>query len=219
MVEISTSLLSVKKEEIVKKIYYLEVAHIDYFHIDIMDGKFVEKDTKNLMLQYASIIKQISNLPLDIHLMVEDLKENIDEYISLEPNIITVHLEAFKDEKQAFEIINYIKENNIKVGIAISPKTPIQEIYKYLPYIHMALVMTVEPGLGGQELIPETISKVKELKKYIEENNVETDIEVDGGINNENAKILQENGANILVVGTYLINSENYTDTVNNLKK
>ena len=218
MVEISTSLLSVKKEDIVKVIYNLEVAHTDYFHIDVMDGKFVKNDTKELMLHYATLVKQISNIPLDVHLMVEDIKENIEDYISLEPNMITFHIEACKNEEEVLEIINYIKKNNIKVGISVKPNTKIEEIYKYLPYIHNVLIMTVEPGLGGQKLIPETILKVEELKKYIDKNNIEIDIEVDGGINIENVKTLEEKGANLFVVGTAIINSKDYKDTINNLK-
>lgn len=219
MVEISTSVLSVKKEGAIKVLYNLEMAHTDYYHIDVMDGKFVENDTREVMLEYANTIKQISNIPLDVHLMVNDLKENIDEYIGLEPNIITFQIEACKDNKEVTDIINYIKENNIKVGIAIKPSTNIKEIYEYLPYIHTVLIMTVEPGKGGQKLIPETVDKVQELKRYIDENNIDIDIEVDGGINSENAQELQEKGANILVVGTSIINSENYTDTINDLKK
>lgn len=219
MVEISTSVLSVKKEGAIKVLYNLEMAHTDYYHIDVMDGKFVENDTREVMLEYANTIKQISNIPLDVHLMVNDLKENIDEYIGLEPNIITFQIEACKDNKEVTDIINYIKENNIKVGIAIKPSTNIKEIYEYLPYIHTVLIMTVEPGKGGQKLIPETVNKVQVLKRYIDENNIDIDIEVDGGINSENAQELQEKGANILVVGTSIINSENYTDTINDLKK
>lgn len=219
MVEISTSLLSVEKEDSIKTIYNLETAHTDYFHIDVMDGKFVEKNTKDIMLEYATTIKQISNIPIDVHLMVENLKENIDDYISLEPNIITFQVEACKDIEEVFETIDYIKQNNIKVGIAIKPNTDIGEILGYLPYIHTILVMTVEPGLGGQKLIPETISKVKELKEYVDNIGIEIDIEVDGGINAENATELKEKGANILVVGTYIINSEDYTKTIKELKK
>ena len=219
MVEISTSVLSVKKEVAIKVLYNLEMAHTDYYHIDVMDGKFVENDTREVMLEYANTIKQISNIPLDVHLMVNDLKENIDEYIGLEPNIITFQIEACKDNNEVTDIIKYIKKNNIKVGIAIKPSTNIKEIYEYLPYIHTVLIMTVEPGKGGQKLIPETVDKVQELKRYIDENNIDIDIEVDGGINSENAQELQEKGANILVVGTSIINSENYTDTINDLKK
>lgn len=218
MVEISTSLLSIKKEDAIKVIYNLETAHTDYYHIDVMDGKFVEKNTKETMLEYATIIKQVTNIPLDVHFMVENIKENIDEYIGFEPNIITFQVEACKEKEEVLDIIKYIKENNIKVGLAIKPKTNVEEIYEYLPYIHQVLIMTVEPGLGGQKLIPETISKVKQLKDYIEENNIEIDIETDGGIDSKNAKELKEKGANILVAGTFITNSENFRDAINKLK-
>ena len=218
MVEVSTSILSLDRKNIVNTIYLLEVAHTDYFHIDVMDGKFVEKYTRKLMLEYANTIKHISNLPLDVHLMVQDVKENIDEYLNLEPNLITFHIEACKNDEEVFDLIKYIKENNIKVGLAINPDTDVTKIYKFLPYIHMALIMTVEPGKGGQELIPSTIQKVQELKKYLEENNLDLDIEVDGGINSKNVDELKQSGANIIVSGTYILDSKNYKEAIKKLK-
>lgn len=217
MVEVSASILSVEKQESLKTFYNLEAAKINYFHIDVMDGKFVKNNTLDLMIEYVRNIKNISNLPLDIHLMVEDVKNNINDYLDFNPNIITFHLEACKDSKNVSEIIDYIKQNNIKVGIAIKPETKIEEVFKYLPFIHMVLIMTVEPGYGGQKLIPETIEKVSKLKNYIEKNNLELDIEVDGGINLNNADELKKAGSNILVVGSSLVNSENYTETVKEL--
>ena len=172
MVEISTSILSVKKGEESSTFFELEAGKTDYFHIDVMDGKFVEKNTYKKMLEYASYIKRISNLPLDVHLMVENVKEAINDFLSVEPNIITFHLEACKSKEEVFEIIKYIKENNCKVGISIKPDTKIEEIYEFLPYIHMCLVMTVEPGKGGQTLIKDTLKKIEELKRYIENNNI-----------------------------------------------
>ena len=144
MVEVSTSILNVKKNEESATFFELEAAKTDYFHIDVMDGKFVEKNTYDKMMEYASYIRRISNLPLDVHLMVEDVKEAIDDFLAVEPNIITFHLEAVKDEKEIFDIIRYIKENNCKVGISVKPETDIKEVYKFLPYIHLCLVMTVE---------------------------------------------------------------------------
>ena len=146
MVEISTSILSVKKGKESETFFALEKAKTDYFHIDVMDGKFVEKNTYNKMFEYASYIKRISNLPLDVHLMVENVKEAVKDFLSLEPNIITFHYEACKDKEEVFEIIKYIKDNNCKVGISVKPNTKIEEIYEFLPYIHTCLVMTVEPG-------------------------------------------------------------------------
>lgn len=219
MVEVSTSLLSVKKEDIITTIYDLETAHTDYFHIDVMDGKFVENNTASLMLEYSEYIKQISNIPLDIHLMVKDVQSYVTTYLGLNPNIITFHLEACKDKNEVMELIKYIKENNCKVGIAIKPNTSLEEIYRFLPYIHMCLVMTVEPGKGGQKLISSTIEKIKELNTYVTENNIELDIEADGGINVDNIKEITDAGVNIAVVGSGILNSGNYSEYMKKLKK
>jgi len=219
MVEVSTSILSVKKEEALGTFYNLEVAKTDYFHIDVMDGKFVEQDTTEIMHEYCSHIKQISNMPLDVHLMVEDVKAYIDSFIPYEPNIITFHLEACKDKEEVLNLIKYIKENNIKVGISIKPNTKLEEILEYLPLIHLVLIMTVEPGYGGQKLIPETIDKVRALNAYIMENNIEIDIEVDGGINLENKGILKEAGANIIVAGSSIINAKDYKEIIGKIKE
>ena len=111
MVEVSTSILSVDEKEAMKVFYDLEVAKTDYYHIDVMDGKFVEKDTSELMKNYASSIKHMSNIPLDVHLMVQEVKEYIDEYIALKPHFITIHYEACKNKKQVKELLKYIKNN------------------------------------------------------------------------------------------------------------
>ena len=219
MVEVSTSILSVKKEEDLKTFYNLEAAHTDYFHIDVMDGKFVKKDTRDLMFGYANSIKSISNTPLDIHLMVKDVREYILDYLPLEPNMITFHIEAIEEKDKLVELINLIKENNTKVGIAISPKTDIESVLEYLPYIHTVLVMTVEPGEGGQDLIKSTISKISYLRKHIDDNGLEVDIEADGGINLDNVESLKKVGLNIIVCGSAIINSKDYKETIKRLKE
>lgn len=219
MVEVSTSILSADRENSLGVFYNLEVAKTNYFHIDVMDGEFVENNTIELMQEYVGQIKQISNTPLDIHLMVKDIKTFVNSYIPYEPNTITFHLEACENEEQAKEIIRYIHDNHIKVGMAIKPNTSVEEIYKYLLYINSVLVMTVEPGKGGQKLIPETIDKVKKIKEYIESNNIDIDIEVDGGVNLENVEKLKEAGANIIVAGTTIINSRDYNKTIVEIKK
>ena len=218
MVEISTSILSVKKGEESSTFFELEAGKTDYFHIDVMDGKFVEKNTYKKMLEYASYIKRISNLPLDVHLMVENVKEAINDFLSVEPNIITFHLEACKSKEEVFEIIKYIKENNCKVGISIKPETDVKEILEFLPYVHVVLVMTVEPGKGGQELILPTIEKIKELNSYREEHKLDYEIEADGGIKVENSEKIIDAGADILVAGTAIINSKDYAETIKKLK-
>ena len=219
MIEISTSILSVEKENSLKTFYNLETAKTDYFHIDVMDGKFVENNTSEKMIEYAENIKQISNLPLDVHLMVENVNDYIEQYIPLNPSFITLHYEALKNKEKILEAINKIKENGIKCGLSVKPNTNIEQIYEYLPYIHMVLIMTVEPGRGGQELIPHTIQKIEQLKKYITENNIDIYIEADGGINLENIHQLKQAGIEIAVVGNAVIKSENYTETISKLKE
>ncbi len=218
MIEISTSILSVKEENSVKTFYNLETAKTDYFHIDVMDGKFVENNTTEQMRQYAENIRQISNSQLDVHLMVKEPNEYIEEYIPLEPSFITIHYEAFNNKEELLKTINKIKENGMKCGLAIKPKTDISEIYEYLKYIHMVLIMTVEPGKGGQKLIPETIDKIRKLKEYITENNIDIFIEADGGINQENIEELSQAGIDIAVAGSSIISAEDYADTIKKLK-
>lgn len=219
MVEISTSILTVDEKEAMKVFYDLEVAKTDYYHIDVMDGKFVEKDTSDVMYCYASSIKQMSNVPLDVHLMVDDVKKYIDEYIPINPHFITIHYESCKDKKEVKNLLEYIKKNGIQCGLSIKPKTKVEEIYEFLPYINVILVMTVEPGKGGQQLLPETLNKISKLKEYLYQNNLETYIEADGGIKLENVDKLKEAGTDILVVGSGIINSDNYKKTINEFKK
>lgn len=219
MVEISTSILNVDKENAMKTFYDLEVAKTDYYHIDVMDGKFVEKNTTELMYDYANSIKHISNIPLDVHLMVENVQEYIEQYLELKPHFITIHYEAFKDKKEIKKTLQYLKENDIQCGLSIKPKTKIEEIYEFLPQLSLFLMMTVEPGKGGQKLITETIEKIRKLKEYIYQNNLETFIEADGGINTENAAILKDAGVDIMVVGSCIINSDDYKKTIKELKK
>ena len=218
MVEVSTSILSIKEGEESKAFFELEAAKTDYFHIDVMDGKFVEKDTYQKMLENASYIKRISNLPLDVHLMVEDVKAAIDDFLAVEPNIITFHLEACKNKDEVHEIINYIKENNCRVGISVKPNTKIEEIYEFLPYIHMCLVMTVEPGKGGQTLLTDMLDKIATLKKYVEEQSLELDIEADGGVNLRTAPEVKKAGANVLVAGTAIVMANDFKTIIDELK-
>ena len=219
MVEISTSILNIEKGMESEVFFALEKSKTDYFHIDVMDGKFVEKDTYQKMLEYSSYIRRISNLPMDVHLMVQDVKTAIEDFSAVEPNIITFHLEACKNKEEVMENIRLIKECGAKVGISIKPNTPIKEVYEYLPYIHMCLVMTVEPGKGGQTLITNMLQKISELKEYIEKQNLEIDIEVDGGINLKTASKVKEAGANILVAGTAILAASDYKVIIDELKK
>lgn len=216
--EISTSILSVEKEKATRTFYDIEVAKTDYFHIDVMDGKFVEKDTNCYMKEYSTIIKHISNLPLDIHLMVKKPKEFIEEYSVFEPQFITVHYESFNNKEDIFETINYIKEVGCRAGISIKPQTAITDILEFLPILSIVLVMTVEPGKGGQTLIPETLKKIDKLAKYREERNLDYFIEADGGINLDTIKDVANARCDIAVVGSAIINAENKVEIIKKLK-
>ena len=216
--EISTSILTVKEENATKTFYNLETAGTDYYHIDIMDGKFVEKDTQKMMFDYSNTIKQISNIPLDIHLMVKDVKENIDRYAPLNPYIITFHYEACKDDEEVNYLINYIKESGIKPAISINPDTSIEKIKEFMPLVNMVLIMTVVPGKGGQKLIPECLDKAKEIKEYIEKNNLDTFVEVDGGVNKETIEAVKNAKVDIAVAGSAIINAEDFKQAINELK-
>ena len=213
--EVSTSVLSV---EDIKTIYNLEVAKTDYFHIDVMDGKFVKNNTVEKMMSFSTEIKHVTNVPLDIHLMVEDVESFVSAYEGLLPNIITFHYEANTNEKVIMNRIKLIKDINARVGISIKPKTEVSEIFKFLPFVHVVLVMTVEPGEGGQKLISETVHKISTLKDYIAENDLEVDIEADGGINTENVSYLKESGVSVVVAGTAIVNSQNMAETISKLR-
>ena len=217
--EISTSLLSVKKEDIIQTIYNLEVAHTDYFHIDVMDGRFVENDTSETMRIYCEYLNQVTNVPIDVHLMVTNIKEYIDSYSIFNPNIITFHYEACKDNTEVDKYIEQIKGRECKVGLAIKPNTDIEKIVKFLPKINLLLIMSVEPGKGGQKFIEGTTQKIKKAKTKIDELNLETEIEVDGGVNLENSKEIREAGATMLVSGTAIISSKDYNYTIRKMKE
>lgn len=219
MVEVSASLLSLKSENTIQTLYNLEASKIDYFHIDVMDGQFVENNTVSKMTEYCEYLNSISNMPLDVHLMVKDVESYVSSFLVFEPNIITFHLEAAKNKEQALEWIKMIKENNVRVGISVKPDTKIEEVREFLPFVHLVLVMTVEPGRGGQEIIPKTIEKIRVLKKYIQDKQIEVDIEADGGINTETAGMVKEAGVDIIVSGSGITNSDNYVEVVEKLKK
>ena len=219
MVEVSTSILNVRKGKEAETFFALEKAKTDYFHIDVMDGKFVENDTYQKMLEYASYIKRISNLPLDVHLMVEDVKQGIIDFSGVEPNIITFHIETCKNDQEIMDMINLIKNYNCKVGISVKPNTPIENVYKFLPFIHVCLVMTVEPGKGGQTMLSDMVEKIATLKKHIDKENLEIDIEADGGINLRTVDSIKQAGANILVAGTAILTANDYKIIIDEMKK
>lgn len=218
MVEISTSLLGAEMHNIIDTIYNLEKAKTDYFHIDVMDGEFVKNNTHDKMLEFCEYLDNITKVPLDVHLMVKDVINYVDSYLIFNPNIITFHYEACKNKEEVMEIINYIKNGGRRVGISIKPNTSVEAIQELLPYVNLVLAMTVEPGEGGQKLILKTIEKIKELDEYRTKENLNYDIEADGGINVENSQNIIEAGADILVCGSSILGSNDYGKTIKELK-
>ena len=219
MKEVSISLLSVMYKIDSSRFFLdFESANTDYFHIEVMDGKFVEKDTAAKMKELANTAVMVTNVGLDVHLMVENIRDFIEEYVSFRPKIISFHKEAVKSDNEMMELIDIIKESGSMVGIAINPETNIEEIYPYLKFIHVALIMSVHPGKGGQEFINDTFDKIIKLKKYIEDNNLDTLIEVDGGIGDKNCEKVSNSGADILVSGSYPTLSNDYRAAIRRLK-
>ena len=213
MVEVSTSILSVKKEDSLGAFYNLEVAKTDYFHIDVMDGKFVEKDTYNKMREYAEYIKRISNLPLDVHLMVTKPIKYIEKYATLNTEFITIHVELGENLiKESFELI---KSYGIKCGLAINPDTDISALEPYLDYIDVILVMSVVPGMGGQSFIEESTERLNKIRSMIKDRKIA--INIDGGINADT--VSKAKGADIVVSGSFVINSDNFQEKIDELRK
>lgn len=207
--KISASFLSIK-DNLEENIKILDQTSIDYLHLDIMDGKFVENKTWS----FRTIKKLLKNTTKnkDVHLMVSDIKKYVKKYIKLKPEIITFHIEAIDNP---FEIIKTIKESGIKVGLSIKPNTSVDAIMDYLPYIDIVLVMSVEPGKGGQKFISSVTDKINILNKLREDNNFNYLIEVDGGINESTIKLVDT--VDIAVVGSFITNGDNYQQQIDKL--
>ncbi len=203
---IAASFLGIKND-IRTNILKLDQTNIDYLHLDIMDGIFVN-NTSYSINELKEILKETTK-PKDIHLMVKDVKKYVDECLSFKPEYITFHVEV----DNPLDLINYIKSKGIKVGLAIKPETKVEDLYQYLDMIDLILVMTVEPGYGSQAFIPEMINKVNELRRLQGYHNYL--IAVDGGINDETIKQVK---ADIYVVGSYITSSDNYQEQVDKLK-
>ena len=211
MVKISASLLSVR-DNLENKTKEMNDLGVDLIHIDVMDNIFVP----NTAFTYdeALLVQNNTNKLLDLHLMVEDIDKYIDIFKDLNLYSITIHYEVLKD----INIIKKIKNLGIKCGISIKPNTKVEEIYDLLPYIDLVLIMSVEPGFGGQKFIPESVEKIKKLKDYININNLDVLISVDGGINNNSGIDCINAGVDILVIGSALTNNINNKELVYTLK-
>ena len=203
-IQISPSILSADFSQLGNEIKRLEDAGADMIHVDVMDGHFVPNLTIGPPVIEA--LKKKTKIPFDVHLMISPVHKYIEAYSKAGADIITIHPEATEDLKTS---ILKIKELKKKVGVSLNPETNIDIILKFLDQIDLVLIMSVNPGFGGQKFMPEVLTKVKELKKIQEERKLNFDIEIDGGINFENYKKAIDAGANILVSGTTIFKSNN----------
>jgi len=208
-IKISPSILSADFSQLGNEIKRLEKGGADMIHVDVMDGHFVPNLTIGPPIIKA--LRQHTKLPFDVHLMISPVHKYIQDYAEAGADIITIHPEATEDLKNS---IQHIKSLNKKVGVSLNPKTKINLITGLLNEIDLVLIMSVNPGFGGQKFMPEVLDKIKDLKKIKDQKKLEFDIEIDGGINFDNNKLAIEAGANILVSGTTI-----FKNNEGNIKK
>ena len=197
MIKISPSVLACDFSKLGEEVESIRMAGAEMAHLDVMDGMFVTNISFGLPVIQS--LKKVSSIFFDVHLMIEKPERYIDRFIDAGADLVTFHIEATDKVSECIEII---KKRGVKAAVSVKPNTPIESVYPYLEMCDMVLVMTVEPGYGGQALIPECIEKVRKLKAEVDKRGVELDIQVDGGVNETNAPTLKEAGANVLVAGS-----------------
>ena len=203
-IQISPSILSADFSQLGREIKRLEDGGADFIHVDVMDGHFVPNLTIGPPVIKA--LKKNCSIKFDVHLMISPVHKYIEAYSDAGADIITIHPEATDNLSAS---ISKIRELKKKVGVSLNPETKVETIKDYLDEIDLVLIMSVNPGFGGQKFMPKVLDKIKELKKIQKDKNIDFDIEIDGGINFENSKIAIEAGANILVSGTTIFKSNN----------
>ena len=203
-IKIAPSILSADFSQLGNEIKRLEKAGADMIHVDVMDGHFVPNLTMGPPV--IKTLRKYTNLPFDVHLMISPVHKYIKDYAEAGANIITIHPEATENLEKS---IQHIKDLGKKVGVSLNPNTQIDVIKKNLSNINLVLIMSVHPGFGGQKFMPEVLDKIKKLKKIKDQKNLKFDIEVDGGINFDNNKLVIDAGANILVSGTTVFENNN----------
>lgn len=216
MIKVSPSILSADFVNLERDIRALTPAGADYVHVDVMDGLFVPNIT--IGIPVVAAIRKITELPLDVHLMIDRPIRYIDDFCKAGSDILTIHVEADTQEN-TLTALKRIRENGVKAAISVKPKTPAEAVLPYLPYCDLILVMTVEPGFGGQSFMADMMPKLKTIRGYIDEMNPSCELEVDGGINETTGMVCRENGANVLVAGSAYFKAEDPSAFVRAIKR
>lgn len=214
MIKLAPSILSADFARLLEDVKKVEKAGCEYLHIDVMDGHFVPNITLGPAI-VKSLRKDV-NMVFDTHLMIENPDDYIKDFVDAGSDLIVVHAEACR---HLHRTIQNIKSYNVKVGVALNPATSIESIKHIIEDVDMVLIMTVNPGFGGQSFIESMLEKIKELKQLIDDKNLNVDIQVDGGIKPDNIHKVVEAGANIIVAGSAIFNSENIEETVSLMRK
>lgn len=214
MGKIAPSILSADISKLGEDIKMLDQGGADWIHVDVMDGHFVPNLTFGPNVVAAA--KAYTDLPLDVHLMVEEPEKMINGFIEAGATGLSVHVEATKNIHQ---VLQHIRSQNVQPGVVINPGTPVSFIEPVLSIVDLVLVMTVNPGFGGQAFISEMLSKIEELAKYREENDLDFLIQVDGGINDETIKLCNDAGADVFVAGSNIFGAKSPQDQIQRLKE
>ncbi|MGG3451230.1 MULTISPECIES: ribulose-phosphate 3-epimerase [Bacillaceae] len=209
MIKIAPSILSADFAKLGEDIKDVELGGADYIHVDVMDGHFVPNITIGPLIVDA--IRPITDLPLDVHLMIENPDRYIDAFAKAGADIITVHVEACPHLHRTIQLI---KSTGTKAGVVLNPHTPVSTIQHVIEDIDMVLLMTVNPGFGGQSFIHSVLPKIREVADLVAEKNLDVEIEIDGGVNPETAKLCVEAGANVLVAGSAIYNQKDRAEAI-----
>ena len=213
MMKISPSILSCDYGKMAEELKDMELCGADYMHIDVMDGHFVPNIT--LGAPVVKCIKKATDVPFDVHLMISEPLKYIDDFCKAGADIITFHTEC---DSPIEETIDRILANGVKASLTVKPKTPVEDIFPYLDKLSMVLIMTVEPGFGGQSFMNDMLPKVTELKQEIERQGLDVDIQVDGGVDEKTSDLCKKAGANVLVAGSYIFKSADVSEAIKILK-
>lgn len=213
-IKIAPSILSADFSEMGKAVEMLEQNGADWIHCDVMDGVFVPNISFGIPM--IKDIRPHTELPLDVHLMIVNPEKYVERFADAGADIITFHPEASSDAKKTIELIH---GKNKKAGIVVNPEIPIENVYELIPLVDMVLLMSVHPGFGGQSFIHDVLPKLEKTKKFVDDNNLDIDIEIDGGINPETAILSKKAGANVLVAGNTVFKAQDKKEIINVLRK